>query len=255
MPTIVDALTAATDALNQATAKVLAFQQQLQQQANSSAQAATTVINNFLARPLAQTYCVDPINGSDAADGLTYATAKKSLDGVFAVQGSQSVSIQLFGDTTITTRSTVPSGITITGVQPAANGGTTNVRRTVSFLGTATNSPTSNFGNMSAGINFIGATSFQTNNIDFMLPDMPASINLRAHLYSANNLDVLCQQFTLNAADANADALFGSFNSGRIIATIYPIFGPGAAGHLFEGIAAGSDPNATWIYKSNVTSA
>ena len=256
MTTIADALQNAADALNNAVTNVLAVRDSIAAQLNAKAAAVTTIINNFNTRPLTQNYYVDPQNGNDNNDGLTYATSKKTIDGVLTIIGSQNVLIYLYGDTTILNRNSCLVSLSILGVQPANTpSGNSAVFRNITFLGTAENSPSQVLGNMSSGIDFGGSATFFTDHINFILPPQPANNNLSAAFISTGFLTVLCQSPTLTVGDQTAGALFGSFNSGRVIATLSIILGSGAAGHVFSGVIANTNPNGSWLYESNVTSA
>lgn len=252
MPTIVDALSAATDALNAATAKVLGFMSQLQTQASASQQAATTVINNFLARPPAQTIWCDPVNGNDQNDGLTSDKPRKTLEAIVIGIGTTVTDIYLMNDALFSQRYNLNANLRILGVQtsPAAPG-FIPFNRKITFLGTALNSPAPGIGNFCAGLWCFGV-SVTTDHIDFQLPDVGAGYDYRAHFTSAVGTGFNFSNGIIQAGTANAGSLVGA--GMRSIVFMSMTYGSNAAGHIFQGVAAGADPNSQFAYVSNVHS-
>lgn len=271
MTTIADALQAAADALNNAVTQVLGLRDQISAQLAKNVTAAQTVVNNFLARPLQQTYYVDPANGNDATgDGLSLATAWKSLDKAISVASNPSLGtvgsvVLLFGDIVLRKRFNMAGTLQLVGVQPQnTSTGYGFARRQLSFLGIADNSPDPNLGVTSAGIIFTGSSSLSTADIDIKLPAVPAGTPgfYDSPFIGVNNLAIALSPFTLLVEDSTARSLIGSFLDGNtgnavghITATIFASFGQGATGHLFRGIAAGSDPNSVFAYQTNIKSA
>ena len=252
--TIVDALQDATTALNNATANVLGLQETLTQQASASQTAATTVINNFQARPAVQYLWVDPVNGNDANDGSTYALAKKSLDNLLDTIGISATIIFLTADTTLLRRHGINASLAIYGVQPDASAaGYDAVQRNFTFLGTALNSPQPVRGNFPSGLDLIGPNFF-TQNINLNLPDLPANSNVLCHIENDSGGSVRFNGTILNVTSAAAGSLLGG-NGNTMNVRDELILGPGVQGHIFQGVAAGENPNDLFVYDTNCTSA
>lgn len=251
MGTLADAMNDATAAENAAVDALNAAAQLVRDRASQAQQ----IIQNFLARPLSVTYFVDPANGSDSNDGYTIGKPKKSIDNVLQNIGSQNISILLMGDDTIKLRHNVSTNVVIQGIQASNDpAGYTSVRRRVGFLGLALNSPSIFIGTYSAGMIF-DAGRLMTFFIDWALPDVSPSLNTRAHIACSAFVDIIMLSPTITVSSQNAAHLFGSFNNGKLTVTIDPVLGSGAAGHLFQNVAAGADPNTSWLYSTNVKSA
>ncbi|MCF4125049.1 hypothetical protein [Methylobacterium sp. SyP6R] len=256
MPTLMEMFTQATSDLRAAVASVVGLEARVQAKFDANTNNVTTIINNFNARPLAVTFYVDPINGNNANDGASLAAPKRSTDNVLASLGSQGVSIVLLGDDVIRLRHNAATNVYIYGAQRAANAqGWVNYLRTVTLLGIAENSPSLTVGTMSAGI-FFSAGQFFSANCNFVLPDVPAGYSNRAHFCSAAFVNMQFTAGTLTASGPGAAALVGSFNGGRSVVTLTGFtLGTNASGHVFDGIAAGADPNGSWNYSTNLKAA
>ena len=253
MPTIVDALTDATAALNGAVQNVLALQGQLQQQAQGAQTAATTVINNFLARPPVQTVYLDPLAGSEANDGLTVTTPKKDLANLIIAAGISATKIVLLNDIVVTQRIPVNCPLQIIGGQQSSTGFII-VQRRMTFNGTAINSPDVADNWTYGGGFFLSGQAFTTFAVDFNLLDQPAGQTFPAAFHSQDGSPMQLVNGTLTVSSAAAGTLVGCNNS-RSSVFMSVALGAGAAGHVFTGIAAGQDPNSMWVYSSNITSA
>ena len=251
--TVVDALQDATAALNAATAAFNALSGTIQGQAQAAQTNATTVIENFLARPAVQTVFLDPLNGADTADGSTVAKAMKTLEAILAAAGVSATKVVLLNDLTIQSRINVNCALQIVGAQPSSTGYVV-VPRTVSFLGVATNSPDL-FDNWTfcAGL-FLGGASFTTSSINFNLPLQPAGQTFSAHFTTQTGCTTSFFNGTLTVQGATSGQLFQAVNSKSAVFSNLAL-GSGAPGHLFTNVAAGADPNGLWNYDSNVTSA
>ena len=249
--TVVDALQDATGELHAAAQLMQSLAGQVQANLTSTTLATTTIVNNFINRPpVLNVYC-DPVNGNDNNDGSTIATAKKSLDAIIAGMGSNATNVLLFGDTTLLQRHDLYAPLYLLGAQQAANpAGYIPFGRTLSFLGTAQNSPSFTAGTFCSGLNLSGP-SMRCSNINFALPDVPSDLNFRSHLTSQNTTSFSADTITLTASSPQAGSLLGS----RLTATLTVAFGTGAAGHLFQGVAAAGNPNSNYYYTTNITSA
>jgi hypothetical protein len=252
MTTVVDGLTDATTALQAALAQWLDLYDSVSAAQTVTVNQATTIINNFVNRPPVTAIFVDEVAGNDANDGATISTPKKSIDKVIEDMKNNSTSVLALSDLTFKKRGSLYASLTITGIQPAANPqGFIVYQRTVRFLGTAENSPQSSE-TFPGGLVIYGAV-LRTVAIDFALPDVPVGLTYRAHFIS------LGSNFTINAptitvSSSGAGALIGVLVA-RATVYVNPTFGAGAAGHLFDGVAAGVNPNNFWQYSSNLTSA
>lgn len=255
MPTIPETLTNLADAARAALAKWQDLYDAIVAKQAETVTKVTNTINVFNTRPLAVFYFVDAVNGSDANDGSTPALAKRTADSILANIGSQGVNIVFLSDDTIRLRHNCATNVSFNGGQRANNGqGYINFPRSISLLGAAENSPSPTVGTMTSGI-FFSAGQLFTTNITFFLPDVPANTNQRPHFASAAFVNM---QFSSGAvaATANAAALIGSFNGGRSTVTFESFaLASGATGHVFDGVAAGADPNALWKYSTNLKSA
>ena len=254
MPTIVDALTEATAALEAATAQVLTAVTQAQALHDTTVNTTNTTINNFLARPPAQAIWCDPINGSEANDGSTSAKPRKDLDAIIDEIGITVTGIYLLNDATMHRRHSLIANLTLQGAQIiAAAPGFMFYPRTLTFLGTAENSPDPGAGSFCSGCWCYGV-SVTLYDINVPLPDVPADYNYRAHISSSVGTNFILVGGITSAATQNAGALFSSTFRSTVQFTGVT-YGPNAPGHLLLGVAAGADPNASFNYVANVTSA
>ncbi len=156
-------------------------------------------------------------------------------------------------DLTVTQRIPVNCALQIVGVQQSSTGSII-FPRTITFNGTAINSPdVVNNWTYGGGL-FLGGQSFSTYAINFNLLDQPAGQTFPAAFHSQNGSPMQLVNGTLTVTSAAAGTLVGANNS-RSSVFLSVALGANAAGHVFTGIAAGKDPNSMWVYSSNVTSA
>jgi hypothetical protein len=208
-----------------------------------------TVINS---RPPVTTVWVDPINGNDAADGSTPALARKSIDNVIGAMGSISTAINLLGDVTVNLRQNIYSPLGINGVDSNNN----PVARAITFIGTATNSPTP-VGTACSGW-FCYASAVRLNYVSVTLPSVPAGLTFRNHITALGSLGFAAVTVGVTVSDTGTNpgsgALLGTSNGhldGRFQGLQMAV-----GGHLFDGIAGGGNPNTDSQnrYTSNLTS-
>ncbi len=252
MPTVVEALQEATTALNNATAQILSIRDEVAATLDAKVVEASTVINNFVQRPPVQEYFLDAINGNDANDGVAITRPKRNIDTLLGETVGQSIALRLMSDVTISVRHTRYAFIDLQGIQASAQApGFIQFERNVNFLGTATNSPQPILGSFCSGMFLQGAALFSAY-VRFNLPSVPAGNNYRSHFTTSGGA-ITITQCTLTSVGAAAGALIGA-NTGKATAFVSVVMGTGAAGHIFDGIAAGQNPNAQWMYDTNVTS-
>lgn len=254
MPTIVEALQTATDELHTAAVLLQTLAGQVQQNLDSTTDTTQTIINDFIHRPTPiRIYC-DPIDGNDADDGSTPDLAKKSIDGIISGVVNDAIEIRLLNDAVFRRKQNVYVSVAITGVQRSANAeGFSFATRNITLLGTAENSPSPLFGSFCAGL-FVFGPEVRLAYINVLVPDMPSGQNTRSFLTNqGSSAIVLVGNPTISVQSNQAGALIGS--NGHALVTMTPVLAAGAAGHLFEGVAAGSNPNSLWAYSTNLTSA
>lgn len=256
MTTVVEALTQAAQDLRDAVASVLGLRADMQTLKDSTTTSTQTIVNTFVNRPpILNVYC-DPVNGQDANDGATINTPKKSVDLIVGAMGSNATQILLLNDCVFRKRTTVYAPLLIAGIQKANNAaGYILFQRQISWLGTAENSPSGDGSTYCAGI-FTSAATARFDNTDFLIPDTPSGNSYRSFFDSSIHCSVVVYNSTVRVAVASAAAgfLFGAQNS-KLTATLGYILGSGAAGHVFTGVAAGSNPNSLYNFSTNVTSA
>lgn len=255
MPTITDTLAQLGQDLRAAIASVLGLEGRIQQKFDANTSNVTTIINNFLGRPPIQTIFVDPLNGKDTNDGGAPSTAKRDLDAVLDGLGTSATSIMLLNDAVIRRRRNLYATLGITGARSnGVNGiGYELVTRTISFLAEADNSPDPVLGRFSSGFFLVGS-GYASSGINYSLPDKTVNSGYGAHLFASSGTNVNIGGGTLLVASVNAGALiYSQGNSMNVFSTL--IFGANAAGHLFLDVPAGGNPNSSFSYKSNVTSA
>lgn len=253
MGTIADALQNATDAVNNLAARMNLLRDGLAAQVASvifDARAAALAVVN---RPGIRVVYIDPVNGSEDNPG-TLASPRKDLDAVLATTGLQFSLVYLMGDTTIRKRHEIFAPFVIYGIQKAQNTvGFVNVDRQVSFLGLSENSPRATGENDCAGVTIYGQ-NFQSGSISYRLPELPGGLTIKSHLNSNSGASVTIVGGTVSAVGASAGALIGSLNQ-KMSVFLSTILGSNAAGHLFDGVAAGQNPNNIFPYTTNVTTA
>lgn len=215
-----------------------------------AAACATTV---YLTRPGQNLVWVDPVSGNDANDGATLATSKKDIEAVIDAMGPNGTEIRVLNDFALTRRHAVYAPLTIGGVQAAANAaGYTQVARTMSVQGTATNSPDVGGNTFCPGIDFLSG-NVRTSFINYAIGAVPSGLTNPRVFTALSELGASISYGTLNALAGTGASLFGASN-GMIAATFASFsLGASAPGHVFEGVAAGGNPNATLIYRSNST--
>lgn len=204
--------------------------------------------------PVLQLFC-DPVSGDDTRDGLTVGTARKSLDAILDGLGTTATNVILLNDATIRRRRNVYPALSIYGAQSANTAqGWSFAARTVTLLATADNSPQANVGSFCSGF-WLYSTNFFTSYINFVLPDQVAGQDYVAHISSDYGTNVTLQLGSIRGTSNNTGYLFWSRANPLFVFLSGMTFGAFGAGHIFQGIGAGSDPNAVYNYKSNVTSA
>lgn len=252
MTTIVEALTDATAELH---AAALLYQGRADQVALNLAATTgqtTTIVNNFLARPPVVTLFLDPVAGVDTRDGSTPALAKQSIDNVLDAIGTTATSIVLLSDATIRRRRNVYASLDIRGGQPANNAaGYMPIQRNLYFLATAENSPSPSLGTFCSGLWLLGP-GVTADRINFNIPDQPAQ-DYTAHITSNAGCNLLTNNCALFATSGAGSLIGSSSNTINFFGGL--ILGTGAAGHLFQGVASGANPNSLFQYRTNITSA
>ena len=252
MTTIVDALTEATSALEAATAQVLTAVTAAQALHDATVTTTSTTINNFLARPAVQNVWIDPINGNDANDGATAATPKKDFDGVIAGIGTTVTTIFLLNDVLVSKRQNVNANLSLIGAQVIAEApGFKVVNRKMSFLSEATDSPAPGIGEFCSGLWLYGV-SFTSNGVDYEIPDVPTDYVYQSVLESSVGTTFSLVAGTITGNSPQAGYLIEARL--RSVVQMSMTYGPNAPGHIFLGVAAGSDPNSLFNYVSSVTS-
>lgn len=256
MTTVVEALTQAAQDIRDAVASVLGLRADMQALKDSTTTSTQAIVNTIVNRPpILNVYC-DPGNGSDANDGATINTPKKSVDAIVAAMGSNATQILLLNDCLFRKRTTIYAPLLVAGIQKANNSaGYILFQRQISWLGSAENSPGGDGSSYCAGL-FTSAATARFDNTDFLIPDTPAGNSYRSFFDSSIHCSVVVYNSTVRVAVASAAAgfLFGAQNS-RLTVSLGYVLGAGAAGHVFSGIAAGANPNSLYNYSSNVTSA
>lgn len=216
----------------------------------------TLSVKNYLLGlpPVLQLFC-DPVNGNDANSGLTVATAKQSLDTILDNLGTTATNVILLNDTIIRRRRNVYPALSIYGAQAAANAqGFSFTTRNIGFLATADNSPQPNIGSFCSGM-WLFSTNFFSSYINFNMPNQAAGQDYVAHISSDYGTNITLQLGAIQGTSNNTGYLFWSRANPLFVFLSGVTFGSFAAGHIFQGINAGSDPNTVYNYKSNITSA
>lgn len=251
--TIAEALQYAGDRLDAATRAMTAIRDQIAAQLETTTTNVTTIINQFLTRPPVTSVFVDPINGNDANDGSTIAKARKSIDKAVEDMGANATQILLLNDAQFVRRPSLYAPLTITGIAlDGSAAGYKKAKRSIAFLGEAQNSPQPFIGSFSSGLLIYGPV-LRSDFIDFNLPDVPAGLDYRSHLISFGS-NITLSSPVINASGPNAAALIGAV-TGRATVYVNPTLGPAAAGHVFDGVASGTNPNQYWQYSTNLQAA
>ncbi|UIY44147.1 hypothetical protein [Methylobacterium radiotolerans] len=212
-----------------------------------------SIFNYIAGQPAVQSLFVDPVSGDDTRDGSSPAKAKKTLATVLDGMGTSATAVFLMGDVVLVKRHSIYAPLVLYGVQAANNAaGYSFTPRTIGFIGTAANSPDV-LGNSYPSGFAVSGSSVVTNYISFALPVQVANQTYPAHLYSESGANFTLLNGTLSVAAASAGPLLGT-HSLSINAYSNLALASGAAGHLFEGIPAGTNPNNFYNYRSNVTS-
>ncbi|ACL55618.1 hypothetical protein [Methylobacterium nodulans] len=254
MTTVVEGLENATTALEQAVADVLGLKSQLLAPYNQNVTQTTNIVNQFINRSAYEVVWIDEIDGSDTNDGKTADTPKRSLDAAIAAMGMSATEFRLLSDVTLKQKTNLYANVIFSGVQKsAAAPGYIPFNRRMSFLGTAENSPQPGVGTFCAGL-FVYTANVQFGFIDFALPDVPAGIGYPYAFSAQAQASFVVYNTTLTVGSPAAGSLFGSI-LGRVTASLSLVLGTGAAGHVFDGVAAGGNPNLAWKYDTNITSA
>lgn len=261
MPTLTDALMTATSALNDATTAVRGTLAAMQAIRDSAVASTTTVIQQ--ATPLSRVWYVDPVNGSDTGtgrDGSGRGKEFKSIEAVARVAAPATKHlILLLGDCEIGYREGLYADLGIVGAAYAdgVSSTTVNTQRRLSFRPEALNSPQPSSspyaGRHTAGL-FLYSVSLGFTNIDLVLPDVPAGVAYTAALIAGTYSAVTGQSCTLTGTAQgnsgrfikNADSTPVQFFYGGTIAS-------SLSGRIFDGIAAGADPNVGKRFITNLT--
>lgn len=259
MTTIVEAMTEATAALNAAVAQVLSVRNAMQTQLDAKVTQATTTINNFVNRAPSVTVYVDPNLGVDAVGRGGLDTPYKSTDYALTVR-DQSVftSVYLLGDDTLTKPQNFYSSTAFLGVvkSPGANGALISpAQRKLSFLSEAIGSPFAGTGRIIPNLTAVnGFLLFKT--IEIRLPK-PAAGLVRQHLINTFGINLGFEDclISVETADADIDLITAVSGQRTQVSFLNTTFGPNVPGKLFNGIAAGGNPNTAFSYETNVTSA
>lgn len=252
--TIVEALSAATNALNNAVANVLGLYAAIDTRLNEKVSQVQTIIYNFDNRSAYSVVYVDEVNGSEANNGLSIDTPKKLIDNVIDAMGLNATEIRLLSDCTWRRKGTLNANLILNGVQKsaAAPGFIPRVRRLV-VQGIAENSPQPGVGTFCAGA-FCYAGIVTVQSVDIALQDVPSDYAYRGVFAVQNLTSFVVYSSTLTVSSPQAGSVFSTI-LGKITASLSFVLGSGAAGHVFDGVAAGANPNNSWKYDTNITSA
>ncbi len=253
MTTVVEALQTATLELHNAAVLLQTLAGSVSQNLTQTTTNTTNIINNFLGRPPTIGIFVDPVAGNDNNDG-TLARPKKSIDTVLDNIGTTATNIYMLGDVTVRRRRTVYAPLSIFGVQASGNStGYIFVPRKMAFLGTAENSPIEFTGSFPSGIWFFGP-NYRSSYINYEMPTQPAGQDYTAYFTSDVGTTFVITTSTLLVSGAASGSFLGS-STNTLNASLSMTLGSGATGHLFQGVAAGANPNTLFQYHTNITSA
>lgn len=260
MPTLTDALMTTTAALTDATTAVRGVLTTMQAIRDSAVASTTTVIQQ--ATPLSRIWYVDPVAGSDAAgrDGAGRNGALRTIEAVCrqAAPATKHV-VVLLGDCEISYREGLYADLGIVGAAYAdsVSSATVNTQRRLSFRPEALNSPqpaaSPYAGRHTAGLTLY-SVSLGFTGLDIVLPDVPSGIVHTAALIAGTYSAVTGQACTLTGTTQS--------NSGRFIknadSTPIQFFYGGTiasnlSGRIFDGVAAGADPNAGKRFVTNLS--
>ncbi len=256
MPTIIDTLTQLGQDLRDAIAACLGMRSDLQILHDTTVNSTSTIVNNFLARPLNYAFYIDPVAGSDANDGLSLDRPFKTADAAIAQIPRDGVTTMLLlGDVTVNSYTTLYAPLVWFGIQ-RGNGVSgapySAYQRSLTFASEATNSPRPGVGRVVAGFNCASAY-IRYQYVRVVLGDPVAAVDYKAHhgligtslQMSACSLDAPsagARSSLLDIADG-CQAQFW-FSSGSL--------GAFAPGHIVSGKAAGASGSGDYRLATNL---
>lgn len=258
MTTIVEALQDATAELHNAALAMQAIRDQVATQLAQTTGNTTTIVNNFLTRPLSTAFYIDPVNGSDANDGATLDTPMKTVDAAMPkVPRDGFTTFLLLGDCTISRYWTVYAPLTFFGIQRgngAAGAAYSAYLRRITFASEAANSPIGGVGRVVAGFN-VAAPYIRYQFVDVMLGAPIAGIDDKCH---HNLIGSVLQMSSCNVNAPSSGALSSLLETADGAQSSFWFsgsLGANAPGHLVKNVAAGGNPNATYLLQTNLTTA
>ena len=261
MSTIADAMDGATAELRACRVAMDALRGSVSDQLAGKVTQAQTVINNFLNRAPVVEVFIDANNGVDdttRAGAGTISFPYKSLDYVLDTRDQSVVLVvRMLTDDTLKSRHTGFSAIHLSGVAAIAANGLpwSYARRRLSCLPEATNSPQPGLGRCIPGITMYGGL-IEVFSVDIALPTPPSGVS-SMDFFSFNG-GSYAGTFSVVSVDTAGSgvALIATSGLTQLVASFQNYgLGTNAAGHMFRGVAAGGDPNATFAFRSNITSA
>jgi hypothetical protein len=261
MATIVSALQDATTELHNAALALNDARATFVAQSTQNLADTQAIVTKGITSP---TWFLDPVNGNDANDGLSYATSRKTLHSIISTTGLVGNQfINLFGDLVHQHWTTTLSSFTVRGCTNAGNTSGDGyayapAKRKITFRPEALNSPIVFTGGgqsrCTSGIVFQQAVQFL--NCDFYIADLPAgTFPNNVHFRCLNSSDLIIQAGNIYASGlANQNGYFiqaaspapvGFWFGGVVDAT--------AAGRMFLGVAVGANPNNNKQFNTNLT--
>lgn len=218
----------------------------------------TTIIQQFVTRPAAAVFFVDPTNGLDTNDGQTLDTPLKTVDKAIASLPRDGFStILLMGDVVVNYYTTLLSPVTFYGIQ-RGNGNASNTytgfQRKITFANEATNSPQDGVGRTVACFN-VGAPYLRYQFVDVLMGNPAAEVTHRAH-HSLVGADLQMSSCNVNAPTPGALSILLEVSDGaRSSLWFSGSMGGNMPGKIIRGIAAGANPNSSnYTIQSNLTS-
>ena len=260
MPTATDALQAAADELHAATLAMYGVRDEVRTKLTQTSAAATSVINNFL-RGNVKNWFFDAVGGLDSNDGLDVARPKRTMDALLDAVEADGTSIFgavvfMLSDGVIRSYHNLSNPVALMGVE--WGGGTLGsayhlVVRNLTFQTEAMNSPVAGIGRTPPGLRLLGS-SLRLVSLTVAMPDVPSTFDAKPLFTMINGGTLSIESVTLTCATAgSAVSLLGV--AAPVTVNFLGTLGSNATGHVFQGIAAGANPNTNFVYRTNLTAA
>jgi len=193
------------------------------------------------------TFYVDPVSGDDSASGLSIANAVHSFSGLMSrLKIGRRVVVMLMGDIEIDRMFSIAYPLAKLDIRGYASDGSGYVQRRITVRDAV------NFPGYSGGFQIHVPASIAFFKIDIEL----SSASTYPFLYFDQAAGyVNTHSMTVSRTGTGSACLLGtprshvaSYHEGFVIDA-------SAAGHIFDGVSAGLDPNDVWSYPTNLNSA